>query len=126
MRNQARDPTVAACRHCQVCISPTDAARCACLFTTLPHANLRGNAMNHVPKQQWMGCAVAAAAMLAGRRYEEVAAHWPDLDEASTRSPRELCALLEAVTDHEWYLAPCWNKRRVHEFSPPRWAVAAW
>src|SRR5688572_17209937 len=82
--------------------------------------------MNHVPKQQWMGCAVATAAMLSGRSYEEVSAHWPDLDEAGTRNTRELCTLLEAVTDHEWFLAPCWNKRRVHEFSSPRWPVAAW
>ena len=37
--------------------------------------------MNHIPKQQWMGCAVATAAMLASRSYEEVAAHWPDMDE---------------------------------------------
>jgi len=82
--------------------------------------------MKHVPKRQWMGCAVATAAILAGRRYEEVAAHWPELDEARMRSPRELCALLEAVTDREWYLAPCWNKPRVHEFSPPQWPVAVW
>ena len=82
--------------------------------------------MNHIPKQQWMGCAVATAAMLAGRSYEEVAAHWPDLDEARMRSPRELCSLLEAVTDHEWYLAPCWDKPRVQEFLPPPWPVAVW
>ncbi len=82
--------------------------------------------MNHIPKQQWMGCAVAAAAMLAGRSYEEVAAHWPDMDEARMRSPRELCALLEAVTDHEWYLVPCCHQPRVHEFLPPQWPVAVW
>jgi hypothetical protein len=82
--------------------------------------------MNHIPKQQWMGCAVATAAMLASRSYEEVAAHWPDLDESRMRSPRELCSLLEAVTDHEWFLAPCWNKPQVQAFLPPRWPVALW
>jgi hypothetical protein len=46
--------------------------------------------MNHIPKQRWMGCAVATAAMLSGRSYEAVAAHWPDLDEARTRTPREM------------------------------------
>jgi hypothetical protein len=49
--------------------------------------------MKHVPKQQWMGCAVATAAMLADRNYEEVAGHWPELDDARMRSPRELRAL---------------------------------
>jgi hypothetical protein len=82
--------------------------------------------MNHIPKQQWMGCAVATAAMLGARSYEQVAAHWPDLDEARMRSPRELCALLEAVTDREWYLAPCWDTPRVVDFLPPQWPVAAW
>jgi hypothetical protein len=87
---------------------------------------LLGDGMNHVPKQQWMGCAVATAAMLAGRSYKDVAAHWPDMDEARMRSPRELCALLEAVTDQEWYLAPCRHQPRVHEFLPPQWPVAVW
>jgi hypothetical protein len=83
--------------------------------------------MNHIPKQQWMGCAVAAAAMLADRSYEEVAAHWPDLDEARMRSPRELCALLEAVTDTEWFIAPCWYPQPpVYEFTSPSRPVAVW
>jgi hypothetical protein len=82
--------------------------------------------MNHIPKQHWMGCAVATAAMLASRSYEEVAAHWPDMDEARMRSPRELCALLEAVTEHEWFLAPCWQRPQVHEFLPPQWPIAVW
>jgi hypothetical protein len=81
--------------------------------------------MNHVPKQQWMGCAVATAAMLADLSYEEVAAHWPDLDEARMRYPRELCTLLEAVTDTEWQLSPCWHPQpHVHQFSFPQWPVA--
>src|SRR5439155_24943079 len=83
--------------------------------------------MSHIPKQQWMGCAVATAAMLAERSYEEVAAHWPDLDEARMRSPGELCALLEAVTDTEWHFSPCWHPQpRVREFFPPQWPVAVW
>ena len=72
-------------------------------------------------------CIPPLAAMLADRSYEEVAAHWPDLDEACVHSPRELCALLEAVTDAEWYLVPCWHPQaRVGEFVPPRWSVAVW
>jgi hypothetical protein len=83
--------------------------------------------MYHVPKQQWLGCAVATAAMLADRTYEEVAGHWPDLDEALTRNSRELCALLEAVTDTPWRLSPCWHPcARVAAFVPPPWPVAAW
>jgi hypothetical protein len=80
--------------------------------------------MNHVPKQQWMGCAVATAAMLADRSYEAVAAHWPELDEARMRSPTELCALLEAVTDTNWQFSPCWHPQpRVGEFLIPEWPV---
>jgi hypothetical protein len=83
--------------------------------------------MKHIPKQQWMGCAVATAAMLADRSYDEVAAHWPDLDEARMRSPRELCGLLEAVTDTEWRFSPCWHPQpKVREFLPPAWPVAVW
>jgi hypothetical protein len=83
--------------------------------------------MNHIPKQRWMGCAVATAAMLANRTYEDVAGHWPDLDEARMRTPRELCALLEAVTDTDWHLVPCWHPQpRVGEFAPPPWPVAVW
>jgi hypothetical protein len=43
------------------------------------------------------------------------------------RSPGELCALLEAVTDTDWYLSPCWHPQpRVREFVPPQWSVALW
>src|SRR5262249_17962632 len=84
------------------------------------------NAMNHIPKQQWMGCAVATAATLAGRSCEEVAAHWPDLDEARMRTPRELCALLEAGTDQEWDLVPYWHKPKVRECAPRPSPVAVW
>lgn len=81
--------------------------------------------MNHIPKQQWMGCAVATAAMLADRSYEAVAAHWPELDEARMRSPTELCALLKAVTDTDWQFSPCWHPQpRVGEFLVPEWPVA--
>jgi hypothetical protein len=88
--------------------------------------SLSGDVMNHIPKQQWMGCAIATAAMIAGRSYEEVTTHWPNMDEAFMRSPRQLCALLEAITNQEWYLAPCWEKPKVHEFSPPNRLVAVW
>jgi hypothetical protein len=81
--------------------------------------------VEHILKQQWMGCAVATAAMLADLSYEEVAGHWPDLDEARTRCPQELCALLEAVTDTEWQFSPCWAPQPpVHQFPVPRWPVA--
>ena len=39
--------------------------------------------MHHVRKEKWLGCAVAAAAMLTDTNYDEVADHWPDLDEAN-------------------------------------------
>jgi hypothetical protein len=83
--------------------------------------------MKHIPKQQWMGCAVATAAMLSGRSYEEVATLWPDLDETRMRKPEEICSLLGAATDTPWRLAP-----RLHPsppvcgFLPPPWPVAVW
>ena len=65
--------------------------------------------------------------MLADRTYEEVATHWPDLDESRMRNPRDLCALLEAVTDIEWRLSPCWYPQpRVDQFVAPKWPVAVW
>jgi hypothetical protein len=82
--------------------------------------------MNHVPKQQWMGCAVATAAMIADLTYDEVAAHWPDLDEARMRLPHELCALLQGVTDAEWQFSPCWHPQNpVDKFPFPQWPTAA-
>lgn len=82
--------------------------------------------MNHARKKHWMGCAVASAAVLSGRSYDEVFSHWPDLDVAHAREPRELRALLEAVTDREWYLEPCWEKPELRDFVPPNWPVAVW
>jgi hypothetical protein len=82
-------------------------------------------AMKHVPKQAWMGCAVATAAMLAERTYEEVAAHWPDVSDAQLRSPRDLRALLESVTETDWRLTQCWNPLQpVCKFAFPDWPVA--
>lgn len=84
-----------------------------------------GDAMKHIRKQQWMGCAVATAAMLADRSYEEVAAHWPDLNEARMRYPGQLCALLEAVTDTDWQFSPCWHPQpRGRELLIPEWPLA--
>jgi hypothetical protein len=72
-----------------------------------------------------MGCAVASAAMLGDLSYEEVAAHWPDLDEARMRCPQELCFLLEAVTETEWQFSPCWHPQQpIHTFPFPPWPVA--
>ncbi len=65
--------------------------------------------MNHIPKKEWMGCAVATAAMLADLSYDEVRAHWPDLNDAQMRWPRDLCALLESVTETSWKLSECWH-----------------
>jgi hypothetical protein len=81
--------------------------------------------MKHIRKQQWMGCAVATAAMLAELGYDEVAAHWPDLNAARMRWPRELRALLESVTDTDWRLSQCWYPvQPVREFPFPEWPVA--
>lgn len=83
--------------------------------------------MNHVRKRHSMGCAVAAAATLSGRTYEEVAAHWPDLTPARLRIPQELCALLAAVTNSEWHLQPLWLPHpQLGEYSSGPAPVAVW
>lgn len=82
--------------------------------------------MQHIRKQDWMGCAIAAAAMISDLDYEQVAAHWPDVDAARLRWPRELRALLESVTDTEWRLTQCWHPLQpVREFAFPAWPLAA-
>src|SRR5262249_30641024 len=70
-----------------------------------------GNAMRHVSKQDWMGCAVATAAMLGDVTYEEVAACRPNLDVSRTRYPKELRALLKDVTESDWRVSPVWVRR---------------
>jgi hypothetical protein len=81
--------------------------------------------MKHVPKQDWMGCAVATAAMLADLTYEEVAACRSSSDVARMRWPKELCALLKRVTDSEWQVTSGWFRRpALAEFSFPEWPVA--
>jgi hypothetical protein len=81
--------------------------------------------MNHIRKQEWMGCAVATAAMLADLSYDEVAAHWPDLTSAQLRWPRDMRALLESVTETEWQFSQCWHPvRPVRDFPFPHEPVA--
>src|SRR5262245_34293995 len=82
--------------------------------------------MIHVRKRDWMGCAVAAVAMVSNRSYAAVVDHWPNLDLAWTRTPRGLCALLEAVTEFEWRFFPEWSPQpRVGEWNPPAGPVPA-
>jgi hypothetical protein len=81
--------------------------------------------MKHVAKKDWMGCAVATAAMLADLTYEEVAARPSLPDLARTRYPKELCALLAAVTGSKWRITTFWFRRPVlAHFSFPEWPVA--
>jgi hypothetical protein len=80
--------------------------------------------MKHIPKQEWMGCAVASAAMVADLSYDEVAAHWPDLDAARLRDGKDFCNLLESVTETRWELSQCWHPvKAVSELPFPDWPV---
>jgi hypothetical protein len=82
--------------------------------------------MKHVVKEQWMGCAVASAAMLADLTYEDIAARTPALDAARLRWPHELCALLGGVTGARWRYTACWSPRpELCRFAAPLWPVAA-
>ena len=88
-------------------------------------APVRIHVMKHIRKQQWMGCAIASAAMLAELSYDEVATHWPQLNEAQMRWPRELRALLESVTDTDWQLSQCWHPvQPLREYPLPQWPAA--
>ena len=81
--------------------------------------------MKHVAKQDWMGCAVATAAMLADLTYEEVAARPSLPDLARTRCPKELSGLLEGITESKWRVSTLWFRRPVlAHFSFPEWPVA--
>src|SRR5262245_60202076 len=81
--------------------------------------------MKHVAKQDWMGCAVATAAMVADLTYEEVAARPSLPDLARTRDPKGLRALLAGVTGSEWRLTTFRFRRPVlAHFSFPEWPVA--
>jgi hypothetical protein len=81
--------------------------------------------MKHIPKQEWMGCAVASAAMVADLTYDEVSAHWPDLKAARLRGAKDFCDLLESVTETRWQLSQCWRPAQaVHKFPFPDWPVA--
>jgi hypothetical protein len=96
--------------------------------------------MMHVPKQEWMGCAVATAAMLANRPYEDTASHWPDFSDAQLRWPKNLHALLESMTEIDWRLVQCkkplqpiclisfpdWPVAVMIEEPPPRGRCAQW
>jgi hypothetical protein len=82
--------------------------------------------MLHVRKKKWMGCAVASAAMLADFDYDDVEAHWPDVDEARLRCPKEFRALLESLTESEWRLSEPWLPvKSVLQFAFPEWPTAA-
>ena len=81
--------------------------------------------MKHVIKKQWMGCAIASAAMLAEVSYDEAAAHWPDVSDADLRLEKEFCALLESLTETRWHLSHCWCPyRALGQFEVPDHAVA--
>src|ERR1700722_13464601 len=81
--------------------------------------------MKHVPKKEWMGCAVATAAMLADLTYEEVAGSRLNLDIARMRDPNEFCSLLKNVTNTEWRVTSGgFGRRELSRFSFPQWPVA--
>src|SRR5207237_5254883 len=99
--------------------------------------------MKHVAKKEWMGCAIATAAMIGDLSYEEVAVRadigaagfspvfhrrgWPNADAAQLRHPKEMVSLLSAVTSTEWRLSRCrLPLQRVRNFSFRPWPAAAW
>ena len=99
--------------------------------------------MKHVAKKEWMGCAIATAAMIGELSYEEVALRadmgaagfspvfhrggWPNAIAAQLRHPREMLALLRAVTHTEWRFSPLGDPLQpVRDFSFRPWPAAVW
>lgn len=81
--------------------------------------------MKHVVKQEWMGCAVATAAMLADVRYEEVATSRSQSAAARLRYRKAFRLLLERVTGTKWYLRSSWlYPPALGQFAFPKWPVA--
>jgi hypothetical protein len=81
--------------------------------------------MFHCRKQDWMGCAIATAAMVGNQSYEEVVAAFPHTDPADLRWPQSMRRLLEAVTQTKWQRKWLWWQRPVRDWSFPAWPVAA-
>lgn len=80
--------------------------------------------MLHIPKREFMGCAVATAAMLADVTYEQAADEgWPSTPER-LRWDYKLKELLESLTNVKWKLSSCWWPARVRKYRFPDWPVA--
>ena len=79
--------------------------------------------MLHVQKQDFMGCAIAAAAMIAGRTYREVAEHPWGGDPAIVRYSARLQRLLEVLTRTPWRLVLPAPQVTVAELDTPAWPV---
>jgi hypothetical protein len=80
--------------------------------------------MFHTRKQEFMGCAIATAAMIADSTYEEVAARCPGEDPARLRWPHRLRRLLETMTQSRWRRRWLWRRCPVRDFPFPDWPVA--
>jgi hypothetical protein len=81
--------------------------------------------MKHIVKQEWMGCAIATAAMLADVPYEEVIVPRAKSAAARLRQRKALCALLKRETGTKWYLRSSWlYPPSLSQFAFPRWPVA--
>jgi hypothetical protein len=70
-----------------------------------------------------MGCAIAAAAMLTGRSYREVAEHPWGGDPAVVRYPARLQRLLEVLTRTPWRLVRPSPEVTVADLDLPDWPV---
>jgi hypothetical protein len=79
--------------------------------------------MFHAQKREWMGCAIATAAMLTDHEYEEVMASSP-LKPAQLRQVQDLQDLLAKLTNTRWKQPLFWWSRPISRFRLPDWPVA--
>jgi hypothetical protein len=82
------------------------------------------SSMFHVPKKNFMGCAIATAAMMSQMSYEEVAAKCGGASPADLRWAKKLRKLLEVVTETKWVIGFHLWPFPVKSLSWPEWPVA--
>ena len=81
--------------------------------------------MKHICKQEWMGCAVATAAMVADLSYDEAAAHSPDLNAAGLRTAQGVASPFGKGDRHRLAtLAVPTSAAKRARFPFPPWPVA--
>src|SRR5258708_7408968 len=79
--------------------------------------------MRHVHKEDWMGCAIATAAMMADAAYEDMGGGLGGVSAGALRWPDKLRRALDKMTRIPWKSRWLWRSRQVCDFPFPAWPV---